>query len=311
MKTELRAAASCETWAIQVHYLALAIERSDIAAPARKNKLPSVSGAIAVLPVHGMITQRGSIWDDVFGGTSTERLAAAFTRAINDDRVQAVVLDVDSPGGTVHGVQEAGEVIRQGASRKPVVAVANSLAASAAYWLASQVGPNNLMATPSADVGSIGVYRILEDSSALMDRIGIKQELISIPPEKVEDAGVGPLTDAARAHHLEQVQISYDAFVSAVASGRGVAQSKVRGSFGKGRVFKAQQAMEMGMIDRIATLGEVLGELSRSGKAEITAGASASIKADLCHSWESCECEPIVMNHDGETYRRRAKLLDV
>ena len=129
-----------------------------------------------VLPLHGVISQRASVWQEMFGGTSTEQFGAAYQQAINDPRIKAVVLDVDSPGGTVSGVSELADIVYAGAQQKPVAAVANSQMASAAYWIASQVGGGQLRlaAASGADVGSIGVFRMHEDVSEAMAEAGIK-----------------------------------------------------------------------------------------------------------------------------------------
>jgi len=310
MNRELFAAARAETWAIHAPWLQAALERGGSDA-ARKPKLPGVTGAIAILPMRGMISQHGSIWEDVFGGTSTDRLAAALSRAIGDDRVAAVVIDVDSPGGTTYGIEELSGRIVAAAERKPVVAVANSLMASAAYWLGSQAGQGRVFAAPGSDVGSVGVYRMLEDVSKALEDDGIKIEFIAQPPEKVEDFGHIPLSEEARAHHEEQVGMTYDKFVGAVAKARGVTPSRVKTAYGKGRLMKGEQAVEIGMADRVASLADIIAELSRSGKADISTSASKQIQDELCHAWETCECEPLSRkDEDISTRKRRAYLLD-
>lgn len=144
MWREILAAALTTTWAIRETVLQCMLSEARLEEPTRRIKLPKVNGNVAILPVHGVIQQRASIWDELFGGTSTQALGAAYVRAINDDRVGAVVFDVDSPGGTTAGVEELSDLIWTGSQRKPVVAVANSQMASAAYWIASQVGSKQL-----------------------------------------------------------------------------------------------------------------------------------------------------------------------
>ena len=95
------------------------------------------SGGIAILPLYGVVTQRGNMVEDVSGpgSVSTQQFASALRQALADDTVSQILIDIDSPGGSVYGVAELADEIINARSQKPVVAVANSLAASAAYWI--------------------------------------------------------------------------------------------------------------------------------------------------------------------------------
>src|SRR5215467_6271108 len=122
------------------------------------------------------------------------RLEAA---AANPD-VSAIVLDVDSPGGTVAGTPETAAAVRRAAEVKPVVAVANSLAASAAYWIASQA--SSLVVGPSADVGSIGVISAHIDRSKMLEDMGLRVTVVSAGRYKAEGNPFAPLSDEAKAN---------------------------------------------------------------------------------------------------------------
>ncbi|ETX26433.1 S49 family peptidase, partial [Roseivivax isoporae] len=119
--------------------------------------VPARSGGhVHVLRLHGTITPRGGMMSRMSGGASMEQFQRAFREAAGDTAARAIVLDVDSPGGMVDLVPETAAMIR-GARRaeRSIIAVANTVAASAAYWLASQA--DELVVTPSGVVGSIGV----------------------------------------------------------------------------------------------------------------------------------------------------------
>lgn len=279
-------AAYQETWAIAQHWLNPMFFDSLAAAP-KKQRLPRVEGNVAVMPIYGMITQRGSIWQEIFGGTSTQGFGAAFTRAINHDQVSAVVIDVDSPGGTVAGVEELGDIIHEGAQIKPVAAVANSSANSAAYWLASQAGPGRFFAAPAADIGSIGVYRMHVDESELAAQQGVRVEFMGMPEYKTEGNPYMPLSQEAREHNMAQVQESYEAFVKAVARGRGITAGQVKANYGKGRSFHANVAADMGLVDGVKTLGEVLQAMGVGGKAQAMTTGQVSALTELCMAWEN------------------------
>lgn len=230
--------------------------RSEPVAPVR-------AGDIAVLPLYGVLSQRMNMMTEMSGGTSTEKFGAAFQQAAADPGVGVIVLDVDSPGGSVFGVQELADVLAAHRSGKPVVAVANSLMASAAYWVASQA--DEVVVTPSGQVGSIGVMRIHEDLSKLAEQKGITVSYITAGAFKGEGEAFRPLTDEARAAMQKAVDAYYGQFVRAVARGRSVTPEAVRDGFGQGRVVGAAEAMRQGMVDRIGTLAETIARLQKPG----------------------------------------------
>jgi signal peptide peptidase SppA len=219
------------------------------------------AGAVGVIPVYGVIAQRMNMMSEMSGGTSTEALTQDLRRLAADPNVKAIVLDVDSPGGSVFGVPELAAEIRGARQQKHVVAVANSIAASAAYWLASQA--DELVVTPSGQVGSIGVFMEHDDMSAAMENDGVKVTLISAGKFKTEANPFEPLSEDAKAAIQAMVDDYYVQFVGDVAAGRSNGKTKytradVRGGFGQGRMVMADAALKQGMVDRIATLDEVL-----------------------------------------------------
>lgn len=214
-------------------------------------------GAIAIIPIHGVLAPKMDMMTEISGGTSYVGIQRALHAALADDEVKAVVLDIDSPGGAVPGAQELGDEIRSlRGGDKPIVAQVNHLAASAAYWIASQA--DEIVVSPSARAGSIGVYTVHEDISAALEKAGVKRTYISKGDHKVEGNETEPLDEDALAFIEERVARSYDRFVSAVAAGRGVSVAKVEKDYGQGRVFFAEELVEKGMADSIGTLGDTL-----------------------------------------------------
>jgi capsid assembly protease len=222
---------------------------------------PSSSSApskIAVIQVQGGLTPRGSWF-----GTSLSGLASQVRRAAADADVASIILDIDSPGGTVSGTPEAATAVRDAAAQKPVVAIANTLAASAAYWIGSQA--SEFVMAPSADVGSIGAMILHQDVSGFLDRMGIKLTMIRSEqsPLKNEAHPFGPLSEGAQGFLQQRANEAGAEFIRAVASGRRVTQTKVREDFGQGRVYGAREAVARGMADRVATLDEVIAGLAQ------------------------------------------------
>lgn len=219
-------------------------------------------GAIAVIPVHGAIVQRASQINICDGGTSTQQISAAVRDALADETVSQILLDIDSPGGSVYGVGELADEIRAARAQKPVVAIANSLAASAAYWLATAA--SEVYVTPGGEVGSIGVWMAHEDWSKALAEQGINVTLVSAGKYKVEGNPYGPLDADALAFLQQRTDDYYAAFTKAVAKGRSVPIDQVRGGMGQGRVLGADQALAEKMVDGIATFDEVVKKMQRA-----------------------------------------------
>lgn len=234
-------------------------------------------GAVAVLPFYGVCVQRTSAVDDVSGSglMSMQRFSASFRAALADDSVGAIVIDMDSPGGSVFGVQELGNEIYNARNQKRVVTVANSLAASAAYWIGSQA--SEFYITPGGEAGSIGVFAAHSDYSQALQKEGVNTTLVSAGKYKVEGNPYGPLSDEARAHMQTRIDTYYGAFTRAVARGRNVDVATVRDSMGQGRVFGAQDAKAANMVDGLMTLDDVIRQTARAvgGKGKSRAAAMA------------------------------------
>lgn len=248
----------------------------------RDNNVRAGNGAIAVLPFYGVVTQRGNMVDDVSGSgsASTQRFTQAFRDAMSDPSVGSILIDIDSPGGSVYGVSELSAEIMQARGQKPVVAIANSLAASAAYWVGCAA--SELYVTPGGEVGSIGVWQAHEDWSAAMEEAGIKTTLISAGKFKVEGNPYQPLDEEAQSFMQSRVDDYYAAFTNGVAKGRGVSIDHVRNGMGQGRCLGADAALAENMVDGVMTFDEVIKKMQRDAKtAQRGASRLASAKREL------------------------------
>lgn len=224
---------------------------------ARRSPMARAGGAVAVIPIQGVLTSRPSLIARLFGfDNSINGIRAMLRDAVADQQVGAVVLDVDSPGGSVDGIPEFAAEILQARKAKPVVAIANTVAASAAYWLASQA--SELFVSPSGRVGSIGVFMAHEDWSKFDERMGVATTLIAAGKYKVEGNPFEPLSDEAKEAMQAVVDDYYGMFVDAVAKGRGTTASKVRGGFGEGRMVLASHAKDEGMVDAVGTIEDAV-----------------------------------------------------
>ena len=241
----------------------------------RKQFAASSAGAgIAVLPLYGVITQRGNMVDDISGpgSTSTQKFTSALRQVLADDTVAQILIDIDSPGGSVYGVSELAAEIMKARTQKPVVAGANSLAASAAYWIGCAAG--EFYVTPGGEVGSIGVWQAHFDYSKALEGDGVKPTLISAGKFKVEGNPYVPLDLEALSFMQSRVDDYYNAFAKAVAKGRGLTVNDVREGMGEGRVLGADAALAAKMVDGVATFDEVLAKMQKTARSAQPVGAS-------------------------------------
>lgn len=231
-------------------------------------------GQVAVLTMYGIISQRTSLMADYSGGCSIDGLRNSLREALADPSVSAIVFDIDSPGGSTDGVPEfAAELRSARQGRKPIVGVSNTLCASAAYWLGCNM--SEFVATPSGEVGSIGVYAMHEDDSVALEMQGVKVSLISAGTYKVDGNSYEPFTDTARAAIQDQVDEFYGMFVADVARGRRTNADNVGTNYGQGRTLLARKALAAGMVDRIDTLEATVNRLQP--KAAGSRGTAAAL----------------------------------
>ncbi len=247
-----------------------------------RQPMSPAKGNVAVVPLFGVIAHRMGGMSESSGGASAERFAAIIHALAQDESVGTVLLDCNSPGGTIAGVQEAAQAVYDLAQTKRVVAIANSAMASAAYWICSQA--NEIVAIPSVFdpvVGSIGVFTVHKDLSGALDQAGIKVEFISAGKYKVDGNEFGPLSEESRGAMQAMVDAAYARFTADVARGRKVSASDVRSGFGEGRGLSAKDAKAAGLIDRIATFDDTLARLCGTrGQVAMGAGMSAGTISD-------------------------------
>lgn len=263
-------AASRAIWAMQPEALAELLQRDSLTgllpsglaqllggaqAAAAKPADPVREGGTMVIAVSGALSPVGN-----WGGTSTERLIDQVRDAASDDRVGAIILKIMSPGGLVWGTQEAGDAVFEARQSKPVIAVADKYSFSAAHWIASQASA--YYATPSGQVGSVGVRSGHVDNSSFEEKIGIKTTLIASSPKKIAAHPYAALSDEDREEMQAEVNEMAEAFNAAIARGRGIKAGDVPGIHGTGEVFSARRATERGMIDGVLTLREVIAKYS-------------------------------------------------
>ena len=252
-------------------------------APVRQNgdgaSLYRLDNGVAIVPVLGELVNRGAWIGASSGLTSYEGIEAALRAAVDDTRVQAILLDMNSPGGEATGALETGELVRSIDAKKPVVAFVNGLAASAAYAIAS--GARKIVALPSAVLGSIGVVVMHRDVSAAMDKAGVKTTIIHAGAYKADGSPFRALPDDARSRIQGHVDALYDLFTDMVARHRGMDVSAVRDT--EAGVYFGASAVEAGLADSIGMLDDAISQLRRSnvsiGSTSLTGGSMTETTA--------------------------------
>ena len=227
--------------------------------PHERTSYMNIRDRVGLIEVSGPLFRRANLFSDVSGATSTELLAQDLREALRDSGVREVILQINSPGGEVSGIDELAELIQAVSKEKRVTAHVSGLGASAAYWLASAA--HEIVATPSSMLGSIGAVLSLRDYSERDEKRGIRKfEFVSsVSPNKNPD----PDTAEGRDQIQKMVDDLGAVFVQTVARYRGVTTDHVLENYGQGAVLIGQEAVEAGMADRIATLESVIAEAER------------------------------------------------
>jgi capsid assembly protease len=216
---------------------------------------------VGIITVSGVLINRGAFIGSYSGETSYEGIKHQLARAGADSRVKSLILDLDTPGGEANGGFETAQAVREVAARKPVIAIANGMAASAGYALAS--GASRIIAAPSAISGSIGVALLHLDFSRQLDHEGVTPTLIFEGARKMDGHPLAPLTGDAEATLREEVHRYYELFVETVAAGRGRRTPARAARDTEGRVYVGRDAIDARLIDDVGTFEEVLSDLTR------------------------------------------------
>lgn len=231
-----------------------------------KAKMPETPGVmhydvqdgIAVIDVAGPMTKYPSSTQAIFGGTSTLLARRAIRDAVRNDRVRAIMLRVDSPGGTVAGTTDFADEIAAAGTRKPVWSYIEDLGASAAYW--SVARSERVIANRNALVGSIGVISVLYDSSAQAEMLGVKVHVVSTGFAKGTGTPGAPVTEEQLADWQRSIDSMFSAFRADVITGRRMTEEEFS-VVGTGQVWVAGDAKDMRLIDDVSGFDAALNAL--------------------------------------------------
>lgn len=233
------------------------IEAKINAVPEDDEKRYQVINNIAVIPIQGVIAKRMNLFGQISGGVSTELVGKDMKTVLADDTIKGIVLDIDSPGGTVDGTQELADIVFAGRDTKPIVAYSDGMIASAAYWIGSAAHEIYISGTLNP-VGSIGVVGTHVDYSEYEKKLGIKTTEIYAGKYKRIASEHRPLSKEGKQTLQDQVDYIYSVFVDEVAKHRGKSSDKVLDDMADGRIFIGEQAINAGLVDGVSTFDRLI-----------------------------------------------------
>ena len=208
--------------------------------------VPYVQNGVGVIPIAGVIGKNLSPLEKMMGAVDVNDLSAAVDLFASDPAIEKIAFNISSPGGTVTGVEELANKVRT--LSKPTMAFTDSEMASAAYWIGSQA--DRVVASPSATVGSVGVYMAIPDMSKLYEDSGVRMVVIKSTGSPLKGAGIEgtSLSDEQVADLQAGVDAIHEDFKAAVRAKRAmVADSALRG-----QVFSGKQAAAQGLVTGLA-----------------------------------------------------------
>jgi signal peptide peptidase SppA len=208
-----------------------------------------IENETAIISIIGPLTKRSSIFSFLFGGLSYQEISNQIEMALADERARAIVLNIDSPGGVVSGVEAVSDLIYNSKGIKPMIAYTDGMMTSAAYWIGSAA--DLLFAEKTAIIGSIGVLRIHIDYSEMEKKEGIKTTYLTAGKYKALGNDSQPLSDEAKTIFQDELDYIYSIFVDNIARNRDVEVNAVLSKMADGKVFIGNQALDAGLIDNI------------------------------------------------------------
>lgn len=220
-----------------------------------------VVGSTGILPVEGVIMPKADIFTQLFGGATLDVLTRDFKALVQDDSIETIILDIDSPGGVVTGVQEFADLVFQAGQVKDVIAISSSIMTSAAMWIGA-AATKTFITSDTVMSGSIGVVVSHVDFSELEKMLGIKTTEITAGKFKRIFSNVEPLSEEGRAELQSQVDHIMDVFVGDIAKFRNATVDVVKEDMADGKLFIGDKAVNAGLVDGIITFDDLIDRIN-------------------------------------------------
>lgn len=222
-----------------------------------------IDGNTAILKIDGAIQPKQDIFSFLLGSTTIDVLTRDFNTLLEDNDVEHIILDIDSPGGVAFTIQEFANLVFNSRGIKKISAISSTEMLSAAYWIGAAC-ENIYIVDEVVATGSIGVVTSHVDVSELEKMAGIKVTEITAGKKKRVAGNHAPLSSEGRLELESQVNHIYSVFTSDVAKFRGVNQETVLNSMADGQVFIGSMAIKAGLVDEVKSLKDVIASTSGS-----------------------------------------------
>jgi signal peptide peptidase SppA len=209
---------------------------------------------VAVIPIHGLLMKSATFLSSFFGATSYEEIQYVIAEALNDKKIKSILLDIDSPGGEVSGLFDLVDFIYESREVKPIYAIANDYAFSAAYAIASAA--SKIFVNRTSGVGSIGVIATHVDVSEMDKKEGIKYTTIFAGDKKNDLSPHEPLSDEAISDLQKEVDRLYGMFVASVARNRNVSTAQIKAT--QAALYYGADSLALGLADEAADFRKCL-----------------------------------------------------
>jgi protease-4 len=217
---------------------------------------------IVLIRIEGVISASGEGEGFLSGaGTSSEDIINQLRRADRDSSVRAILLRIDSPGGTAAASEEIYIEVKR--TKKPVIASIADIGSSGAYLIAC--GADKIVANSSSSVGSIGTILTIPNFQKLFKKLGVDYVIITQGKYKSLGHPARPITEEEKKILEEQSKVVYDQFIENVAESRKLSREEVK-DFANGLSFPGKQALKMGLIDKIGNYQDAVDVSAKMGK---------------------------------------------
>ena len=230
-----------------------------------------LGNGVAYVAIHGPMSKATSCFEEMFGGASTVRVRRAVRLAGEDPNVKGLVVEYDTPGGTVAGTAQLSAELACFRLTKPLVSWIPDLCCSAGYWCASQA--DHIVCGPTACVGNIGAYAVLEDTTGEQAQRGVKFRVVSTGPYKGLGAD-GAVTEELVADLQRELDVVHELFVDSVAAGREMDRG-VAATVSDGRAHVGRDAVRLDLADQVGSFDDAIAYLDQL----ISAAAPGNVPA--------------------------------
>lgn len=266
----------------------------DINSGPKDPKEANLNGDLQIIPIVGSMVHRGGSMDAMSGIQSYQGIQGQIQSALDNPQVKQILLEMDSPGGSVAGAFDLKDFILEAKQKKPIYAIAKDTMASAAYLIGSAC--TKVYATQTAGVGSIGVVAMHMDQTEKDKKEGLKPTFIYAGDYKVAGNPHAELEGQALSYLQESVMDSYEMFVKAVASNRGLDEKVIRDT--EARVYRGEKAKELGLVDEVMSMDSLLETLASNNPKRDS--MSKGMKMDK-EQYEKLEADIAQVSADLET----------